>query len=76
MVKNQSYAQAYDELKKILEDLESGDADVDKLSAKVKQASELLEYCQGRLKGAEIEVKKVVKKLESQLENKGEAEDN
>ncbi|MGQ0644681.1 MAG: exodeoxyribonuclease VII small subunit [Elusimicrobiota bacterium] len=55
-----TYAAAYEELQKILEALEQGEVDVDDLSAKVKRAAELIEFCQKRLKETELEVKRVV----------------
>ncbi len=68
MKKNVSYASSYEELQKILSELEQGDIDVDILSAKVKRAGELIEFCQKRLTETETEVKKVVEKFEKQLE--------
>jgi len=62
--KEPGYAEAYDELQKILADLEGGEIDVDDLSAKVKRAAELIEFCRKRLKDTEVEVKKVVERFE------------
>jgi exodeoxyribonuclease VII small subunit len=58
--KGPRYAAAFDELQKILQRLESGDIDVDELTAQVKRAAELIDLCQKRLKETEVEVKKVV----------------
>ena len=62
--KTEGYAQAYDELQKILEAMDQGDVDVDELSEKVKRAAELIEFCQKRLKDTELQVKRVMQKLE------------
>ncbi len=52
-----SYNQAVDELQEILEDIKEQNIDVDKLSAKVKRAKELISTCEKRIKQAEMEVK-------------------
>lgn len=62
--KTEGYAQAYDELQKILEAMDQGEVDVDELSEKVKRAAELIEFCQKRLKDTELQVKRVMQKLE------------
>ncbi len=62
--KNEGYAQAYDELQKILEAMDQGEVDVDELSEKVKRAAELIEFCQKRLRDTELQVKRVMQKLE------------
>ena len=58
------YAEAYEELQTILADLEGGEIDVDELSAKVKRAAELIDFCRKRLKDTEVEVKRVVESME------------
>jgi exodeoxyribonuclease VII small subunit len=63
-----NYASAYQELCKTLEALEQGDIGVDELSAKVKRAAELIEFCQKRLKETELEVQRVVDSFQKQLE--------
>ncbi len=62
--KNEGYAQAYDELQKILEAMDQGEVDVDELSEKVKRAAELIEFCQKRLRDTELQFKRVMQKLE------------
>ncbi len=62
--KSEGYAPAYEELQKILEALDQGEVDVDDLSEKVKRAAELIEFCQKRLKDTELQVKRVMQKLE------------
>lgn len=69
-----SYAAAYEELQQILAGLEQGEIDVDELSAKVKRAAELIEFCQKRLKETEVEVKRVVEKFEKQIDSAGDEE--
>jgi exodeoxyribonuclease VII small subunit len=68
MKKDGGYGASYEELQQILAALEQGEIDVDDLSAKVKRAAELIEFCQKRLKDAEIEVKRVVDKFKEKIE--------
>jgi len=56
-----SYNEAYDELQTILEDIKERNVDVDKLAAKVKRARELINFCEGRIKKAEMEIEEIVK---------------
>mgnify|MGYP001279769390 CR=1 FL=1 len=62
--KTEGYTQAFDELQKILEAMDQGEVDVDELSEKVKRAAELIEFCQERLRDTELQVKRVMQKLE------------
>ncbi|MBK6880787.1 MAG: exodeoxyribonuclease VII small subunit [Elusimicrobia bacterium] len=66
--KSETYAQAYAEVQKILEGLDQGDIDVDDLSEKVKRAAELIDFCQKRLRETELQVKRVMEKLEKPAE--------
>ena len=62
-----NYSESFEKIQNILESLEQGDIDVDELSAKVRDAAELIEFCQSRLKDTEVEVKKVVDRFEKQF---------
>jgi exodeoxyribonuclease VII small subunit len=62
--KTEGYAAAYEELQKILAAMDQGDIDVDELSEKVKRAAELIEFCQKRLRDTDLQVKRVMQKLE------------
>lgn len=70
--KAEGYAQAYAELQKILEALDQGEIDVDELSEKVKRAAELIDFCQKRLRDTELQVKRVMEKLEKTVEEEKE----
>ncbi|MBL0058335.1 MAG: exodeoxyribonuclease VII small subunit [Elusimicrobia bacterium] len=70
--KAEGYAQAYAELQKILEALDQGEIDVDELSEKVKRAAELIDFCQKRLRDTELQVKRVMQKLEKTVEEEKE----
>jgi exodeoxyribonuclease VII small subunit len=65
MVKKEfSFNQAVNDIEKILEEIESGEMDVDRLSVEVKRASELIRLCQKKLKSTEEEINSIFKDLE------------
>jgi exodeoxyribonuclease VII small subunit len=61
----QSYGTAYSELKKIASEIETESVSVDVLAQKVKRASELITYCQDKLRSTEQEVNNIIKQMES-----------
>lgn len=65
MPKNKmTYASAIAELEQIVADIESGDIDVDRLTEKVKRASELIAFCKDRLRTTRKEVEKTLTAME------------
>ena len=60
-----TYESAYAELKKITQDIESETVSVDILATKVKRASELIEFCQTKLRSTEAEVMKIIQQMEN-----------
>lgn len=64
--KNWSYAEAVSTIDNILEQIETGELDVDELAAKVKIATELLKLCKNKLYTTSKEVEKVLKDLEQE----------
>jgi exodeoxyribonuclease VII small subunit len=62
--KNMSYSEAVARIEEILQQVETGELDVDELAAKVKLASELLKVCKGKLFSTEKEVEKILKEME------------
>ncbi len=58
------FNKAIEELENILEQIESGELDVDELSGKVKRASELLRLCQDKLRDTEEEIDKIINDME------------
>lgn len=58
-----SFNEAVIEIEKILNNIESGDLDVDKLSVEVKKASELIKQCQKKLRTTEEEINSIFKDL-------------
>lgn len=66
MEKNMKYEQAYAELSQIAQEIENESVSVDVLAERVKRASELINFCQGKLRSTEEEVDKIIKKLDNQ----------
>jgi exodeoxyribonuclease VII small subunit len=60
-----TYEAAYTELRKIADEIASESVSVDVLAAKVKRASELITYCQTKLRSTEQEVNNIIKQMES-----------
>lgn len=58
-----SFNEAVIEIEKILNNIESGDLDVDKLSVEVRRASELIKQCQKKLRTTEEEINSIFKDL-------------
>ena len=59
-----SFNEAIKELENILEQIESGEPDVDELSGKVKRASELIKICRKKLKSTEEEIDKILEEMD------------
>lgn len=62
-----SYAELSGELEGILDEIESGEIDLDELSDKVERAATLLGQCRKKLAATETKVKKVTEELQSSL---------
>jgi exodeoxyribonuclease VII small subunit len=58
------FTDAIRELERILARIEGEEVDVDRLAAELARAAELLELCRGKIRRAEIEVARVVQRLE------------
>ncbi|AOM79877.1 exodeoxyribonuclease VII small subunit [Pedobacter steynii] len=66
MKTNLTYELAYRELAEIAQEIETESVSVDILAEKVKRASELIEFCQNKLRATETEVNKIIKQMENQ----------
>ena len=62
-----TYETAYDELVQIAREIEEESVSVDVLAQKVKRASELITFCQGKLKSTESEVNKIIAQMEGNV---------
>ncbi|CAN5349540.1 exodeoxyribonuclease VII small subunit [soil metagenome] len=65
METNLTYEAAYKELAQIAKEIENETVTVDVLAQKVKRASELITFCQTKLKSTEAEVNKIIAQMES-----------
>lgn len=63
-----SFGEARARLDEILDELEGDAGDVDRLAARVKEASELIRFCRERLSAARHEVTEVVAELARQTD--------
>lgn len=61
---NPNYAEAFDELQRIVSEIEEGQISVDELSEKVKRAALLIKICKAKLTSTEEDVNKILKDLE------------
>lgn len=68
MVKKISYSEAFEELQQIVDEIESGETEVDVLSAKVKRAVELIKICKKVLRSTETDIEQVLDDLEEKEE--------
>ena len=66
MSKEPTYNEAILEIEEILQNIESGELDVDELTDKVKRVAFLLETCKNKLKSTESEIQKVIDGLEKE----------
>ena len=60
-----AYKEAYTKLETIVNQLETGDLDLDEMMAKVKEATELAILCRAKLKGASATLDELTEKLNS-----------
>jgi exodeoxyribonuclease VII small subunit len=60
-----TYETAYAELAAIAKEIENETISVDALATKVKRASELIDFCQSKLKSTESEVNKIISQMEN-----------
>ena len=64
-MKELTYEAAYAELKQIAAEIENESVSVDVLAEKVKRASELIAFCQIKLRSTEQEVNNIIKQMET-----------
>ena len=65
MEANLTYESAYKELAQIAKEIENETVTVDDLAKKVKRASDLITFCQTKLKNTEAEVNKIISQMEA-----------
>jgi exodeoxyribonuclease VII small subunit len=64
MESKMTYEAAYAELQQIAREIELETVSVDILAEKVKRASELISFCQGKLRSTEKEVTGIIEQME------------
>lgn len=57
------FKDAISEIEKILKNIEEGEPDIDRLSADVKRAAELIRICRSRLRETEEKIDEIMKDL-------------
>ncbi len=57
MGKLKSYQQAIDELREIVDDIQSEGTSIDELADKIKRASEIIAFCKNKLRKVESDIK-------------------
>lgn len=59
-----NYADAFEELQRIVSEIEEGQISVDELSEKVKRAAQLITICKTKLSTTEEDVNRILKDLD------------
>jgi len=67
-----TYSEAFSKLEKLVEQLEEGDIQLDKLSTKVKEANDLISICENKLRKIETEVKEIGKTVTTGVRKTGQ----
>ncbi len=62
---NDNYTIAFEELHRIVSEIEEGSISVDELSTKVKRAAELIKICKKKLATTEEDVNNILKELDA-----------
>lgn len=70
-----SYAELSGELETILDEIESGEIDLDELSDKVERAATLLSQCRKKLAATETKVKKVTAELQTAMDEQEDGDE-
>jgi exodeoxyribonuclease VII small subunit len=60
----ESYTEAFEELQRIVEEIERGDISLDMIAGKVKRAALLIRICRQKLNLVEEDVRQILKELE------------
>lgn len=68
------YSESLKKIEDLIVRIENDEIDVDELAAKVKDAAKLIRTCKDKIDKAEIEVKKVVDDLSSEVRKASDAE--
>ncbi len=72
--KKANYQQSIEELRQIIEDIESEEISVDELDKKVKRGAKLIQQCKEKLKSTENSVNQVLEDLDQYQDEQQEEE--
>ncbi|NVO04382.1 MAG: exodeoxyribonuclease VII small subunit [Bacteroidetes bacterium] len=72
MKKELNYSEAFSKLEELVEQLEDGNIQLDKLTEKVKQANELIAICESKLRDIDNDLKEAAKSANTKIK-KGKA---
>jgi len=62
-MKTKTYSEKFEELTKIVKELERGDIAIDLMTEKINQALELLNECKDKLKTVNEDVQKIIEEI-------------
>jgi exodeoxyribonuclease VII small subunit len=65
MSKEPTYTEAYEELQRIVAEIEGDEISVDELSVKVKRAVHLVKICKNKLTSTEEDVNRILRELDA-----------
>lgn len=65
MPENITYTEAYNELQKIVSEMENSEISIDELDGRIKRASVLLKICKDKLFSTEKEVQQVLEEIKN-----------
>ena len=66
-----NYTEAFEELQKIVSEIEQGEISIDELSANVKRAAQLIKICKSKLSSTEEDVNKILTELDTVTKEEG-----
>ncbi len=58
-----TYQEAYNQLTMLIDDIESDAVPLDELPGKIRQATELITFCQARLRDVETDYQEVIERM-------------
>ncbi|GAB3561286.1 hypothetical protein GCM10027578_01700 [Spirosoma luteolum] len=58
-----TYQEAYDQLTSLVDEIEADEVPLDQLSEKIRRATELITFCQTRLRAVETDYQEVIERL-------------
>lgn len=58
-----TYQDAYDQLTQLVDEIENEQVPLDELPGKIRQATELIQFCQDRLRAVETEYQDAIERL-------------